>query len=235
MKIHEKRWYDLSQLERKCAVELMLSHDIDEGQHCDVWDRREADIFNVKFSKLPEKDKLVLRSMGLGKDKWIAYDDPVPPLEYTNPTLASVQKRMKQIGLVVFSTLVCLWVAWMCIKVGILSYVMSNFGVYILGGIVVAALLGLVGIHFWTMLLHIEESIIGEVRVIFQHLKDVWAMLHHLSEILPSMAGVSDTLHRKTEFVRQVTHAKCQSGCTRCSLCGCFALQPCTVGQETSS
>jgi hypothetical protein len=227
LKIHEKRWCDLSTLEQKYAATLNLST-TDEKHLPDVWDTRDADLFRTTYTEIDSESLKVLNMMGFAKEKWIVYDDPVPPLSYTEPERAFVLKRIKQYSFVLLSLFFWVWLISVCIEANVFGTIVANFSVYIIGAVVVSSILGVIGAVLWKLVCRLEEGILSEVRVIFQHLKSVWNMMHNLELNMPSVHAMHEKLSEKKTLMRSATVSlthremtRVQTACAHCGFRGC--------------
>jgi len=214
LKIWEKRWYDLSAFEKVTAGKLMANHDISEDNYAECWDCREGSLFHSRYQQLASKDLELLRTLGFSKDVWIAYHEPELPLSYTDPVRYLLQRNIKRFWFALTSIILIVWILWVCMETGILASVIGDFGVYIIAGVFVAAVVALVGTFLWRALCRLEESILGEVRVVFQHLKNMWDMVHKFdSHIASAFTQQKLILRQKSQHLKQKASDCVQVGC----------------------
>jgi hypothetical protein len=207
MNIREKRWEDLTSMEKKLAGKIL---GVDpKANEAEEWDQREGTIFHTKYQMLPKATRQELVKLGFGLRHWKPYVDPEVPV---HKELSTCEYCMDKCGKALVGLIGLFLVFWICFCVhetGVLHNLFANFGTYGCEGALIIAVVLLIIYELWEVASYVTEAMLHQFTTILTHIRDVWDM-------------VNDSIERVEEKLNQLdVKTKVKTATEKCAPTSC--------------
>jgi hypothetical protein len=204
MGIWEKRWEDLSKMEKKAAAQLLGNVDV-KAEHCDEWDLRTAAIFRTRYHLLPKEQRQELVKMGFGVRHWKQYVDPEPPApdERSNCEHCMAKSGKALVGCI--GLFLVFWVCYCVHETGVMHNIFANFGTYIFEGVLASAVVAVIVYEIWELASFILEAFCQQINLILVHVKDLWEKVNESIERVETAVHKLDVKSKAKDAMHHAT------------------------------